>query len=258
MHYNSKLRLVPLLMIAIAMAPADLFGQSGTRAPTGTRSAPGSGTSTAATSNGSSTRTARAPLALHGYCPVCLVEMRQWVKGDSQFASVYDGRTYYFPGSEQLQMFTADPAKYIPVLGGDDIVAYATSEKRVAGNPKFGVVHDGKYYFFSSAENMKKFQESPQTYVDADLAIGGECIVCRVDMKQHVAGTPSITATYKGIRYQFPGEEQKEMFLKSPSRYVRAIEAPAATSSGGSQTRPWSATSQPSQPRQSVGGSGTR
>jgi YHS domain-containing protein len=184
--------------------------------------------------------------------------MRQWVKGDPRFATEYDGRIYYFPGADQLEMFAKDPAKYVPVLGGDDVVAYATSDKRVAGSPKFGVVHDGKYYFFMSEENKNTFQDAPEAYVDADLALGGECIVCRVDMKQHVPGSPSITATHKGIRYQFPGEEQKAMFLKSPSRYVRAIEAPTASGPGGSQTRPWSATSQPSGPSQPAGGSGSR
>jgi YHS domain-containing protein len=252
MHPTSKPRLATFFLIATATAPTFVFAQSSSRVPAG------SGTSAPAPTNGSSSRTKQSAVALQGYCPVCLVEMHQWIQGDAQFATEYDGRTYYFPGAEQLEMFAKDPPKYVPVLSGDDIVSFATSDKRVAGNIRFGMVHDGKYYFFSSQENIKRFHDAPDAYADADLALGGECIVCRVEMKQHVPGSPSITATYKGLRYLFPGEKQKSMFLKAPSRYVRAIDAPTAYGPGGSQTRPANGTSQPTGPRQPVGGSGSR
>ena len=243
------------IFAAAVSTPGFVFAQSGTRAPAATRPSAGSGTTVIAAASGSSSRTEQASVGLHGYCPVCLLEMRQWVKGDPKIAAEYDGRKYIFPSAEQLEMFRKDPAKYAPVLGGDDVVAYATTGKRIDGEPTYGVVQDGRCYFFASQENMQSFKSSPEAYADADLALGEECIVCRVDMNQRVAGSPTVTATHKGIRYQFPAEEQKAMFTRTPARYVDALRQTTAVGPSGSGTRPQSATSQTSQP---AGGSGSR
>jgi YHS domain-containing protein len=255
MNLVFKFGLNSFIIAAAMSASVFVFAQSGTRAPAASRPTSGSGTTVKDAASGSSTRTEQESVGLHGYCPVCLVEMRQWVKGDPKIAAEYDGRKYIFPSAEQLEMFRKDPAKYVPVLGGDDIVAYATTGKRIDGEPTYGVVQDGRYYFFASQENMQTFKSSPETYADADLALGGECIVCRVDMNQRVAGSPTVVTTHKGIRYQFPGEEQKAMFTRSPDRYVDALRGTTAAGPSGSRTRPGSATSQPSQP---AGGSGSR
>jgi YHS domain-containing protein len=180
--------------------------------------------------------------------------MRQWIKGDPNNAVVYDGKAYYFPGAEQVAMFNQDPLKYVPVLGGNDVVYFAETGKRMEGKPSFGIVYQDRNYFFASEDNKKKFQSNPESFADVDLALGGECIVCRVDMNQRVPGSPDVTVMHKGIRYQFPGEDQKAMFTRSPARYVDALRGATATGPAGSSTRPPSATSQPSQPA----GSGSR
>ena len=59
--------------------------------------------------SGSAGRNEEMPVGLDGYCPVCLAEMKQWVKGDPRIAMEFDGRKYLFPGAEQAEMFKAEP-----------------------------------------------------------------------------------------------------------------------------------------------------
>ena len=66
------------------------------------------------------------------------------------------------------------------------------------------------------------FQADPATYANADLALGGTCPVCRVNMGQNVPGKPEIAAFHKGFRYLFPAVEQRKAFLASPKEYVSA------------------------------------
>jgi YHS domain-containing protein len=178
--------------------------------------------------------------------------MRQWIKGDAQLAIEYDGKKYYFPGGEQAEMFEKAPLKYVPVLGGDDIVLFARTSKRVDGKLNHGVLHQGRTYFFASEENKQLFQANPESYENADLALGGECIVCLVDMKERVPGKPEFTALYHGLRYQFPGEQQQRAFSKLPTHYVKALPVPPGQVPTGSATHSSAPMEQP------AGASGTR
>ncbi len=192
-----------------------------------------------------------APVGLQGYCPVCIVEMKQWVKGNPQIAAEFDGHKYYFPGAEQVAMFRQNPTKYLPALGGDDIVQYSRTGERVPGSLSQGVLHKGRNYFFASAANQQLFQANPVAYENADLALGGECIVCRVGMNQRVAGAPEFTAVHDGLRYQFPAAEQQAEFMKSPASYVGRQRGAPSAQSGSSTRMPVGASPQP-------GGSGSR
>lgn len=51
-------------------------------------------------------------VALKGFCPVCIFS-GVLMKGTAEFSTEYEGKTYYFPGQEQLDMFNADPKKYL-------------------------------------------------------------------------------------------------------------------------------------------------
>ncbi len=207
-----------LLASALAsLLVAPVQAQSGSRGPRGSgnrRSAPPS-----ASGNRAAAGTA---VALEGYCPVCVMEMKKWVPGNAQFAVRYDGKVYYFPGEKQKQMFLANPAKYVPALGGDCVVCLSKMHKRVPGNIRYAAFYHGRLYLFPSEEQRAMFREHPAQYADADLALGGNCVVCMVDMNQQVPGKPEYTAIYHGMRYQFPGEEQMKKFLASPEKYAAA------------------------------------
>ena len=57
-------------------------------------------------------------------------------------------------------------------LRGFDAVAYFAVDNAVKGDAKYGYVWNGAKWLFSSEENMKKFQASPESYAPQ---FGGYC-----------------------------------------------------------------------------------
>ncbi len=161
--------------------------------------------------------------ALDGYCPVCLVNMSKLVEGDPGFFSVYDGRKYLFPAAEQKRMFDANPAAFVPALGGDCTVCKIEKGQRVAGNARFYSIHDGRLYLFPSSKQKQRFEKNPGKYADADLALDGNCPVCLVKNDEVVRGQPEYVSIYDGSRYLFPGPQQKRMFDAGPAGFAPAM-----------------------------------
>lgn len=188
--------------------------------------------------------------ALEGYCPVCLVNMQKWVVGRPEFLQDYDGHQYLFPGAKQRDMFRADPAKYAPVLGGNDVVEFSHSGRRLPGNVRLGATYEGRHYFFASDANKQAFSASPTQFANADLALGGKCVVCQVDKSHDVTGKPSIAAVYNGMRFYFPKESVRQTFLANPAHY--ASHTNQSNADGGSGHQPMM-----SQPAHQPAGSGS-
>lgn len=229
-------RIISCAIVLTLGSGAAVYAQSGSRTKSPAQHPAASGASESR-GMGSVDRDEDIPVGLDGYCPVCLTEMKQWVKGDPRLAVEFDGQKYLFPGAEQAQMFKADPAKYAPVLEGDDIVHFVRTGERAEGSLAHGVLHNGRSFFFVSVDNKEIFRANPATYEQADLALGGECIVCRVGMNQRVAGRPEFTVVHNGLRYQFPGQEQQAAFSQTPDSYVERVSPRAGTATDGSGTR---------------------
>ena len=162
----------------------------------------------------------KSKLGLDGYCPVCVVEMKQWMKGSPDHEVVYDRRIYRFPGEKQKEMFQRNPIKYAPALQGDCIVCFAKMKKRMPGSVKHATLRRGRLYLFPAADQRAEFKKHPQQYDNSDLAAGGKCVVCKVEMGHNVPGKTEFTAVHNGLRYLFPGEKQRKMFLANPDKYV--------------------------------------
>lgn len=173
---------------------------------------------------GSTTRAASTPVGLDGYCPICIIENKEWVKGNPNIQASYDGKTYYFPAEEQRQMFLANPAKYTPALGGDCSVCLVNMHKRMPGSVYHSALNNGRLYLFPSEKQKQMFVADPAKYNHADVAMNGECVVCKVEMNKQMAGKPEVSVVHDGMKYQFMSEEQRKMFNMNPSKYV-----PAAT-----------------------------
>lgn len=161
-----------------------------------------------------------ADLALGGACAVCLVKSNKLVPGKPEYASVYDGRRYLFPGPEQQRMFNADPAAFTPAMGGKCTVCKVEMRKDVDGQPEYHLVQHGRLYLFPSQKQIDMFKANPAKYADADVALNGYCPVCKVEMGKDVKGKADFAADYKGKRYLFPGRKQLDMFLGNPTKYV--------------------------------------
>ncbi len=161
--------------------------------------------------------------ALNGNCPVCLVKANKLVKGDVGISSIYDGRTYLFPSAEQKRTFDANPAAFVPALGGDCVVCKKEMGKDVTGKPEFHAVHNGRLYLFPSNDQKRTFERAPGKYADTDLALNGKCPVCLVKKNKVVDGKEEYASVYDGRRYLFPGPEQKRMFDANPAAFAPAM-----------------------------------
>lgn len=203
-------------------------------AQSGSRSdPPGGSTGRASPPAGSSLRhRTDAPVALEGYCPVSVTAMHRWVKGSPSIRSTFDGHTYYFADQRGKQMFDKAPEQFIPALGGDCAVSYAKMGKRVAGNIRFAALHQGRLFLFANAQGKQMFLADPNAYADADLAYGGNCVVCRLNMGQTTAGKADLAVVHKGLRYRFPTETQRAEFLAHPEKYEVAAPTTRGRASG--------------------------
>lgn len=187
------------------------------------------------------TQAEQAPVAMNGYCAVCLMKAKKWVKGSPEHSVVYDGHTYLFPSAKEAQMFKAAPAEFVPALNGDCIVCYAKMGKRVDGNIEHGVFHDGRVYFFPGAQEKQMFKENPDAFADADLALNGNCAVCLKKAGKTVPGKEEFTAIYNGMRYLFPSDKERQMFLSNPAAFAQPSNRKGSSTKGsslrGSSTR---------------------
>lgn len=158
-------------------------------------------------------------VGIDGYCPVCIVEMKSWVRGQEDIFADVDGKRYFFPSTKEREMFTSNIAKYVPALGGDCVVCYAEMGERVPGSVQHAVLHNKRLYLFPGADQKKMFMASPNKFQEVDLAIGGECTVCRHEMGKMMPGKPEFSVLWKGLNYRFPGDKQRSMFLADPEKY---------------------------------------
>jgi YHS domain-containing protein len=161
-------------------------------------------------------------IGLEGYCPVCITDAKKWEKGSPDNKATYDGVTYFFPNDTIKQKFVANPARYVPALGGDCTVYYAKLGKRVPGKVQHAVRHDNRVFLFPSEKEREVFLKNAKDFADVDLALNGECAVCLVHLNKHVPGKAEFTEVYHGFRYQFPSAKEQAEFRKDPARYAAA------------------------------------
>lgn len=84
-------------------------------------------------------------VALKGYDPVAYFTSGRPTPGLDQYTYRWDGVSYRFASADDLALFKAEPAKYVPQYGG--YCAYAMSLNRIADiDPSRWAIVDGKLY----------------------------------------------------------------------------------------------------------------
>ena len=106
---------------------------------------------------------ARSGNGFKGFCPVVLRDDRDLADADAKFSSTYDWREFQFSSAEAKAKFDANPEKYVPVLGGDDVVRAADGE-HVAGSIEHAAWFKNRLYLFGSRESMRKFVTEPARF----------------------------------------------------------------------------------------------
>ena len=196
--------------------------------------ASGVGVASAQSTQSTAKSRSNTPVAMEGYCAVCIIEARKWEKGDPQITSTFDGFEYHFPSAAIKAKFDRSPERYVPVLNGDCIVCLEKAGKRVPGNIRHASIHQGRLYLFPSEKEKQMFAQAPDAYAKTDIGANGECIVCLVKAKKHVAGSTDHTVFHNGMRYLFPSDREAGMFRANPQEFVSA--GMKAKTSGNSQT----------------------
>ena len=92
--------------------------------------------------------------------------------------------------------------------------------KRVPGSVYHAAFYHQRLFLFPSEEQKAMFRAAPADFADVDLALGGNCSVCLVEMQKEVPGNPKFTVIHDGFRYQFPSAKQRDMFVANPNKYV--------------------------------------
>ena len=106
------------------------------------------------------------PLLLDGYCPVALVERREWVKGDVRYGVRHRGCLYLFESKASMDLFFVKPDYYALASEGMDVVTLTDSGEHKPGLREFGIRYDNMNFVFSTAENRETFRKNPENYVD--------------------------------------------------------------------------------------------
>lgn len=107
---------------------------------------------------------------LKGFCPVTLRDRRDLIDSTDEFSSKFEGKTYHFSSAKNKASFDADPAKYAPVKGGNDVIVLAEGNVELEGTLDHAVWFKDRLYLFSSSATLDTFVGNPTKY--SKLAAG--------------------------------------------------------------------------------------
>jgi YHS domain-containing protein len=103
-----------------------------------------------------------------GFCPVALRDQRQLVDADPELKAEFGLQTYTFSSAEAKAAFEANPTRYAPVAGGNDVVAEAADGVQKPGRLDYSLWYRDRLYLFESRENMAAFHQSPRKFAAAE------------------------------------------------------------------------------------------
>lgn len=92
-------------------------------------------------------------VALEGYCPVAYFAVNKPVRGKAEFASDYNGVTYYLVNADAKTAFEKNPEKYLPAYGGWCATGMALNDKFPVDPTNFKIV-DGRLLLFLTNKNV--------------------------------------------------------------------------------------------------------
>jgi len=109
-----------------------------------------------------------------------------------------------------------------PPLGFDGYcpVSMRHHWKWVPGDPRWGVVHRGRTYWFAGAKEQQQFWNDPDLY---SPALSGMDAVLAIDHGQQVPGKREHSIDYDNMFYMFASEATLQQFTANPERYAAGV-----------------------------------
>jgi|SRR6516162_388705 YHS domain-containing protein len=99
-------------------------------------------------------------LALKGYDPVAYFTDKRAMVGDAQFRYEWDGAIYHFASAKHLELFKAEPERYLPQYNQWCAASVAKGVK-VYGNPEWWLVVDDRLYLFGKPIGPELMRKDP-------------------------------------------------------------------------------------------------
>ncbi|QDT68005.1 Thioredoxin [Planctomycetes bacterium MalM25] len=93
------------------------------------------------------------------------------------------------------------------------------------GDARFGAIHEGRTYLFSSAEAQKAFLATPDAF---SPVLAGADPVAAVDQQRSLPGVREHAVEYQGRFYLFANEQTLERFWSNPDGYAAGVKRVAA------------------------------
>jgi protein disulfide-isomerase len=90
----------------------------------------------------------------------------------------------------------------------------------VEGDPRWGIVHRGRTYWFSGEAEQKQFWADPDRY---SPALSGMDPVMAIDHQQQVPGKREHSIDYDNLFYMFSSEATLAQFTANPERYAVSV-----------------------------------
>lgn len=135
------------------------------------RKAAGAADSPAANRSGTTMAQTLLQPAFGGNSLVSARDARAVVAGSSRHQLKWKGQLLYFATAEELEMFSANPQRYWPMLDGDCALRLLQSNRRVQGDLEHAALFRGRVWVFSTAEELREFVAAPSDVADEVQAL---------------------------------------------------------------------------------------
>lgn len=106
-----------------------------------------------------------------------------------------------------------------PALGGNCAVCLVEAGKLVPGSEKHAATFDRQVFYFPSEKEKGIFATDPAKYAPA---LGGDCVVCRVNMGVRMPGTAAFAVVHNKRAFLFPSAKERDAFKADPKKYENA------------------------------------
>jgi YHS domain-containing protein len=106
-----------------------------------------------------------------------------------------------------------------PAIGGNCPVCLVEMGKVVPGSDKYTATFDRQVYCFPSPKEKEMFAANPAKYAPA---LGGDCVVCRVNMGVRMPGKIEFAVIHDKRAYLFPSVKERDAFKADPKKYESA------------------------------------
>ncbi len=95
-------------------------------------------------------------VALKGYDPVAYFTDGKPVQGSAAYSVVWDESRWHFASMQNLELFRAEPDRYLPQFGGSCAMRMSVGEK-VEADPNNWLIQDGRLFVFAAPSGSTRF-----------------------------------------------------------------------------------------------------